>query len=332
MKVLKAPLNLVSTEYSSNAKSVEALTAKQTVLNQQADVQKQKVATLQSALQKATAEYGEGSAEANKYEAALYDAQATLGKMESELRDCTSELDKASSGMAMPRARRKTSYKAVDDAGDAADKSGKKYEKFASVMGTVCKALGAAVAAAAAAAVGLAKAVVNAYADYEQLVGGVDTLFKQSSGKLQAYAADAYKTAGLSANDYMSTVTAFSASLISSWAAIPKRLSIMRIWQSPICLIMQIRWAAIWLPSRMLIRVLPKGRITCSTTSSWGMAVRSPRWSVCSKTRRKSRVSNTTSVPTPMLFRQSTSCKRAWVSPGRRLWKPRRPFPAPSAL
>jgi chromosome segregation ATPase len=47
MKVLKAQLNLVSTEYGSNAKSVEALTAKQTVLNQQVDVQKQKVATLQ---------------------------------------------------------------------------------------------------------------------------------------------------------------------------------------------------------------------------------------------------------------------------------------------
>lgn len=61
----------------------------------------------------------------------------------------------------------------------------------------------------------VAKSITN-YADYEQLVGGVDTLFKDSSGTVQKYADDAYKTAGLSANDYMSTVTSFSASLIQS--------------------------------------------------------------------------------------------------------------------
>lgn len=55
---------------------------------------------------------------------------------------------------------------------------------------------------------------VNAYADYEQLVGGVETLFGQSATKVQKYAKQAYKTAGLSANQYMETVTSFSASLL----------------------------------------------------------------------------------------------------------------------
>ena len=59
-------------------------------------------------------------------------------------------------------------------------------------------------------------ASVNAYANYEQLVGGVDTLFKDSSQKVQEYADNAYKTAGLSANEYMSSVTGFSASLLQS--------------------------------------------------------------------------------------------------------------------
>lgn len=77
-------------------------------------------------------------------------------------------------------------------------------------------AFGALALAAGASAVALGKAVLSAYADYEQLVGGVDTLFKESSQELQAYAANAYKTAGLSANDYMETVTSFSASLIQS--------------------------------------------------------------------------------------------------------------------
>ena len=57
---------------------------------------------------------------------------------------------------------------------------------------------------------------VNAYADYEQLVGGVETLFKDSADTVMKYAQQAYKTAGLSANEYMETVTSFSASLIQS--------------------------------------------------------------------------------------------------------------------
>lgn len=57
---------------------------------------------------------------------------------------------------------------------------------------------------------------VSAFADREQLVGGIETLFKDSAGIVQKYANDAYKTAGLSANDYMNTVTSFSASLIQS--------------------------------------------------------------------------------------------------------------------
>ena len=62
----------------------------------------------------------------------------------------------------------------------------------------------------------LVKSSADAYASYEQLVGGVETLFKTSADKVQEYAANAYKTAGLSANQYMETVTSFSASLLQS--------------------------------------------------------------------------------------------------------------------
>jgi len=104
----------------------------------------------------------------------------------------------------------------LDDAGDSAEKNKGKFESLGSVLKGVGVAMGAVVTAAAAAAVSLGKAVVESYAEYEQLVGGVDTLFKDSSATLQEYANNAYKTAGMSANDYMSTVTSFSASLISS--------------------------------------------------------------------------------------------------------------------
>lgn len=84
------------------------------------------------------------------------------------------------------------------------------------VATTGVKALTAGIGAASAGVAALGTAAVKSYADYEQLVGGVDTLFKESSSKVQQYADNAYKTAGLSANAYMETVTSFSASLLQS--------------------------------------------------------------------------------------------------------------------
>lgn len=89
-------------------------------------------------------------------------------------------------------------------------------EKLKSGLGSAAKAVGTAVGAAATGVAALATSAVKNYANYEQLVGGVETLFKSSAGAVQQYAAEAYKTAGLSANEYMETVTGFSASLLQS--------------------------------------------------------------------------------------------------------------------
>lgn len=78
------------------------------------------------------------------------------------------------------------------------------------------KAFGAISIAAAGAAVAVTKMAVSAYADYEQLVGGVETLFKGSAKKVLAYANNAFATTGMSANEYMQNVTSFSASLLSA--------------------------------------------------------------------------------------------------------------------
>ena len=88
--------------------------------------------------------------------------------------------------------------------------------KLGNGLKTAAKIGTAAVGAAAAGITALTTAAVNNYAEYEQLVGGVETLFKGSADKVQEYAANAYKTAGMSANEYMSTVTSFSASLLQS--------------------------------------------------------------------------------------------------------------------
>lgn len=77
-------------------------------------------------------------------------------------------------------------------------------------------AVGAAVVAAGKLIVDTVKQSVSLYSEYEQLAGGVETLFKDSADVVMDYAANAYQTAGLSANEYMSTVTSFSASLLQS--------------------------------------------------------------------------------------------------------------------
>lgn len=59
-------------------------------------------------------------------------------------------------------------------------------------------------------------AALNAYADYEQLSGGVETLFGSSASTLKGYADEAYRTAGMSANQYMTQATSFAASLVQS--------------------------------------------------------------------------------------------------------------------
>lgn len=91
-----------------------------------------------------------------------------------------------------------------------------KLKSLGSAVSTTMKATAAAVGAASAGIAALGTACINAYADYEQLVGGVETLFKDSADLVQSYADNAYKTAGLSANAYMETVTSFSASLLQS--------------------------------------------------------------------------------------------------------------------
>lgn len=88
--------------------------------------------------------------------------------------------------------------------------------KIGSILKAGTAAAIAGTAAVGVAAVGIGKQVLASYADYEQLVGGVDTLFGDASKTVQGYADSAYKTAGLSANQYMETVTGFSASMVSS--------------------------------------------------------------------------------------------------------------------
>nr|DAG68642.1 MAG TPA: tail tape measure protein [Caudoviricetes sp.] len=100
-----------------------------------------------------------------------------------------------------------------DQASGEVDKIG---DGIKNKLGIAAKAGVAAVAAVGTATIAIGKTALDAYSNYEQLVGGIDTLFKSSSAKMQQYAANAYQTAGVSANRYMEISTSFAAALISS--------------------------------------------------------------------------------------------------------------------
>lgn len=103
--------------------------------------------------------------------------------------------------------------KGIDEVGQKTSGLGEKLKSGLAAAGKVAVA---GVAAGTAALGTLGTKAVEAYADYEQLVGGVETLFKDGQDQVMDYANNAYKTAGLSANEYMETVTSFSASLLQS--------------------------------------------------------------------------------------------------------------------
>lgn len=108
----------------------------------------------------------------------------------------------------------------IEDLGAKGEATSSKFSNAMKSIGNATKvamkATATAIAAVGTGVVALGTAAIKSYAEYEQLVGGVETLFGKSADIVKGYADEAYKTAGLSANAYMETVTGFSASMLQS--------------------------------------------------------------------------------------------------------------------
>lgn len=203
-KTLASEMKLVTASFTA-ATSAEDKNAKTAaVLNKQIATQRQYIAALAAQAGKAAATYGTNSVHAQKYEEQLNKARAKLLEMQHALQD---------------------TEHGVQDLGDEMDSGGNKAISFGDVLKanvasdlivSGIKAMASAIKEATKALVDLGKQSIMGFAEQEQLIGGVETLFKESSAQVQQYANDAYKAAGLSANEYMETVTSFSASLLQS--------------------------------------------------------------------------------------------------------------------
>ena len=218
LKVLNSELKIVTSQYDRNDKSTKNLSQQNDVLNRKIDEQKEKVKVLEKALADAERETGENSETTKKWQTELNNAQAELKKLEKSVSDNEKAMEDSEKAT-------EENTDAIDKFGKEADESGKSALKLGDIIkanliseGIIAgiKGLGNAIKGVGSAFVDIGKQAIASYGEYEQLVGGVDTLFGNSSKKVQEYASNAYMTAGLSANKYMETVTSFSASLISS--------------------------------------------------------------------------------------------------------------------
>ena len=126
-------------------------------------------------------------AEIAQFKKSLEEAKKTMGSFKDEVKNCAKDANST-----------------IKKMGDGVAKVGK----------TIGKAISAGAAVAGAGVVALGKKALDCYGDYEQLVGGIETLFKDSAGAVEQYAKDAYKNHQMSANQYMDIATSFSASLL----------------------------------------------------------------------------------------------------------------------
>lgn len=232
LKLVTSELKVTSEAFNHGDKSVKEAKSSYNSMNTTVDEQKKKIATLKDTVAEMTKKYGEDNEQVKIFKTQLNNAEAQLIKMDDATSKNTKEL--------------KEMEKSMDDAGTSGLKLGDiiKANLISEAVISGVKALGSAFKGLMNATVDLSKQSISAYADYQQLVGGVETLFGTGGLTIEEYAkkvgksvaeveeayinldtaqsdvlydaTQAYKTAGLSANQYMETVTSFSASLIQS--------------------------------------------------------------------------------------------------------------------
>lgn len=186
-KVLGSEMKLVQSQFDKNDNSVEALTARNETLNKQIDAQKDKIATLKSALDNAAASFGENDKRTQAWQIKLNNAEAALNSMERDLKKNNDAIEEASSEF-------KDAEKAADKFGDEIKKTGKEteqagdqFQKVGEVLKTVGKAMAAAAAAIGAGAVAAGKKIWDMANDTAAAGDTVDKMSQKLGMSAEAY-------------------------------------------------------------------------------------------------------------------------------------------------
>lgn len=200
IKLANAEFKAASAGMDDWSKSADGCSAKLKQLKTVLSSQKSVLAAYEKQLEAVVAEEGDGSKAADNLRIKIANQQAAIASTEAELQDLA-----------------KTLAKTNDEATDTAN--GGFTVLKAAMANLVSQGISAALDGLkqlGAAIVDLGKESIAGFAEFEQLQGGVEKLFGPDTAKeVEKNATLAYKTAGLSANKYLETVTSFSASLIS---------------------------------------------------------------------------------------------------------------------
>ena len=196
-KVLGSEMKVVQSQFDKNDSSVEALTARNKVLNKEIEAQKQKIETLRSALANASEFFGENDRRTQNWQIQLNNATAALNNMERELEQNEKAIDEL--GDEMQQAARQADNFGDEMEGTAkdADDASSKLDKVGSVVKGLGVAIGASVAAAGAALAGLTKSFLDLAESTRE--------YREDQAKLDA----AFTTAGFTAEQAGNAYTDF---------------------------------------------------------------------------------------------------------------------------
>lgn len=140
-KVLGSEMKLATSQFDKNDQSVQALTARNTVLNKEIEAQKQKIETLRAALKNAAESFGENDRRTQNWQIQLNNAEAALNGMERELKDNNEALEQAENGFDEAGKEAEDFGKEIDKAGDESEDAGGKLKKVGEIAANVGKAM-----------------------------------------------------------------------------------------------------------------------------------------------------------------------------------------------
>lgn len=198
--------------------SLEKMKKSTTSTTSEIEKQENVIANLSKELKNAETTYDSNSRRINDYKVKINNAQTEVSNLTKEINGNNEILSKYKDNA-------RTNAKTIKEFATEEEKAGNSTLTLGDLIkgnliseGIIAgiKGLAGAMKTVGSALLNVGKSALDSYANYEQLIGGVETLFKDSSSVVENYANNAYKTAGLSANDYMETVTSFSASLLQS--------------------------------------------------------------------------------------------------------------------
>ena len=219
LKVLSSEIKLTSSSFDKNSASIDDLTRVNDVLNKKLDEQKRKVIETKEALEDSKQKYGENSEATKKWQIALNNAQEEVNKTSKEIDNNKSAIEKMEKANVSNTAELKEFEKAEASAGNQTLKLGDLIKSNLISEGIIAgiKGLVSSMKSLGSAMIEVGKQAVAGFGEFEQLEGGVTKLFGEDvKDTVISNANDAFKTAGMSANEYMETVTGFSKSMIVS--------------------------------------------------------------------------------------------------------------------